>query len=183
MKLKKLYALALLFCLLGGLFSLAAPVSAAAPDDFAERYGPLLADGLDDLADWLSGKTAELAPELRETLENLNSDRLFSDFRDLLGDTSELDDAQLRARIEAVAEAHGITLVESQIAQLMRLCRAMEKFDGDGLRERARALREQLDALASPGGLRGLWQSVTDALKSAGDWLAETVGGWFHSIF
>ncbi len=172
---KKIIAF-LMICLLLG--ALAVPAAAASPDDFAERYGPLLSEGLGDLADWLDGQTEKLAPELRKALEGLDGD-IFSDLRELVGDTAGLDDAALRARIREAAEAHGIHLVDSQVEQLMRLCRAMEKLDRDALREKAEALGKQLQELASPGGLRGLWQSVTDALRRAVRWIADTVSRWF----
>ena len=173
---KKIIVFLMICLLLGGV---AAQAAAASPDDFAERYGPLLSEGLDDLADWLDGQTEKLAPELRKALEGLDVRELFSDLRELVGDTKGLDDAQLRARIREAAEAHGIHLVDSQVEQLARLCRAMEKLDRDALREKAEALGKQLQELASPGGLRGLWQSVTDALRRAARWIADTVSGWF----
>ena len=103
----------------------------------------------------------------------------FADLRELVGDTKGLDDAALRARIREAAEAHGIHLVDSQVEQLARLCRAMEKLDRDALREKAEALGKQLEDLASPGGLRGLWQRVTGALRSAVRWIGDAVGRWF----
>ena len=175
---KKFFAILLTFALLTGLCGFASPARAASPDDFAERYGPLLTEGLDGLTDWLNGQTEKLAPELRKALEGLDGD-IFSDLRELVGDTKGLDDAQLRARIREAAEAHGIHLVDSQVEQLARLCRAMEKLDRDALREKAEALGKQLEDLASPGGLRGLWQRVTGALRSAVRWIGDTVGRWF----
>ncbi len=170
---KKIIAF-LMICLLLG--ALAVPAAAASPDDFAERYGPLLSEGLDDLTDWLNGQTEKLAPELRKALEGLDGD-IFSDLRELIGDTKGLDDAALRARIREAAEAHGIHLVDSQVEQLMGLCRTMEKLDPGQLRERIDALQQEFDV---PGGLRGAWQSVVEAFKSAGNWIAEKLGGLFR---
>ena len=170
----RIFLCAALVCAL--LVCAAAPAAGSAMD-FAERYGPLLADGLDDLADWLDDQTASLAPALRETLRDADTEELFSDLRELIGETEGLDVDALRARIVEVTEAHGIHLVERQVTQLMRVCRATEKLDAAGLRERA----EQLGDLLSdpPGGLRGVWESVVGAVRSAGRWLADTVGGWF----
>ena len=171
----RIFLCAALVCAL--LVCAAAPAAAGSASDFAERYGPLLADGLDDLADWLDDQTATLAPALRETLRDADTDELFSDLRELIGETEGLDDDALRARIVEVTEAHGIHLVERQVTQLMRVCRATEKLDAAGLRERTEKLGDLLSD--PPGGLRGVWESVVGAVRSAGRWLADTVGGWF----
>ena len=170
MNTKKLPAALLCVCLLLAALSPAAcAADAPALDDFIDRYGPLLGDGLDSLTDWLADKTADIAPELRETLQDVDTEDLFSDLKDLVGDTKGLDDAALKARIEEVAEAHGIHLVESQVKQMMKLCRTLENLDISELRERTDALGEQLTA---PGGLRGVWNSVVNAFRSAGDWIS-----------
>ena len=179
MKHNKILPLLLAVCLLAAVLTTPAHAAGGSLDDFVDRYGPLLSDGLDALTDWLDEQTSELAPELRETLRDVDTDDLFRDLRDMVGDTKDLDDAALRARIEEVAEAHGIHLVERQVQQMMKLCRVLEDLDADELRQRADALGEQLQELATPGGLRGLWQRVTGALRDAGRWIRETVGGWF----
>ena len=178
MNMKKLLAALLGVCLLLAALSPAAcAADAPALDDFVDRYGPLLSDGLDALTDWLEDRTADIAPELRETLRDVDTDDLFSDLKDMVGDTKDLDDAALKARIEEVAEAHGIHLVESQVKQMMKLCRTLEKLDASQLRERTDALQEQLTA---PGGLRGVWNSVVKAVTDAANWVAEKVSGLFR---
>ena len=178
MRMKRLFASALLLCLLGALL---APAAAAADipalNDFIDRYGPLLGDGLDSLTDWLDGKASRLAPELRETLRDLDTDALFSDLTALVGETAGMDDEQLRAAVLALAEQHGIHLVDSQVEQLMKLCRTLEKLDASALRERTDALKQELTA---PGGLRGAWNAVVKAVADAANWLARTFGGWFR---
>ena len=175
MNMKKICIIVLCLCLLA---VPASPAFAAEPalDSFLDRYGSLLGDGMDSLTDWLEKQTADLAPELRETLRDVDTDSLFSDLRDLLGDTAGLDDAALRAKIEAVAVDHGVHLVESQVQQLMDLCRALEKLDPATLRERTDALGRQLN---SRGGLRGIWDSVVQAVSSAADWIAQQISGLF----
>ena len=171
MKHRKFFTTLLVVCLLAAALTAPARAADGSLDNFVDRYGPLLSDGLSALNDWLADQTAELAPELRETLQDVDTDDLFRDLKDMVGDTKDLDDAELKARIEAVAEAHGIHLVESQVEQLMKLCRTLEGLDASELRERTDELGEQLDRVA-PGGLKGLWQSVVQAVTDAADWVA-----------
>ena len=178
MKLKRILPLLLAVCLLAAVLTGPARAAGGGLDEFADRYGPLLADGLDALTDWLNDQTAELAPELRETLRDVDTDNLFTDLKDMVGDTKDLDDAALKARIEEVAEAHGIHLVERQVQQMMKLCRTLEHLDASELRERTDALGEQLQE-AAPGGLLGVWNSIVKAVESAGDWISRQ----WRSIF
>lgn len=146
-----------------------------------------LGDGLGGLTDWLDGKTVHLSPELRETLRDIDTDALWRDLTALAGATKDMDDDALRASVEALAEKHGIHLVDSQVAQLMKLCRTLEKLDQQQLAERAEALKDALkdateDApqLRPAGGLRGVWQRVRSALRGIGGWLRRTVGRWLR---
>ena len=146
-----------------------------------------LGDGLGNLTDWLDGKTAHLSPELRETLRSIDIDALWHDLTELAGTTKDMDDDALRASVEALAEKHGIHLVDSQVAQLMQLCRTLEKLDKKELAERAEALKDALkdateDApqLRPAGGLRGVWQRVRSALRGIGGWLRRPVRGFLR---
>ena len=92
MKLKVFFILSLAFCLI--VAAVTPAVYAEEPPalgDFIDRYGPLLGDGLDALTDWLDGKAASLAPELRETLRDIDTEALFSDLTDLIGETRGMD--------------------------------------------------------------------------------------------
>ena len=177
MHLKRILALALIACLLG---ALSAPAAAAAEapalGNFLERCGPLLEDGLGALTDWLDGQTSKLPPALRDTLRDVDTETLFSDLADLVGETAELDDAALRTAVLELAEKHGIHLVEDQVQQLMKLCRTLEKLDAAQLRERTDTLRQEL---STPSGLRGAWSAVVRAVTDAVDWLKQAVSGLF----
>ncbi len=179
MNMKQIALFALILCLTLAALSLCVFASdSPAPDGLFERFAPLLEDGLDALTDWLSSQTDKLPPELRETLRDADTDALFSDLADLVGETRGMDDEELRDAILSLAERHGVHLVDSQIAQLMKLCRTLEKLDTRQLKERTDALKEALSD-AAPGGLRGVWQSIVKAVTDAADWLARTVAGLF----
>ena len=171
MKLNRILPLLLCVCLLAAVLTGSAYAAGGSLDDFVDRYGPLLGDGLDALTDWLDEQTSDLAPELRETLRDVDTDDLFRDLKDMVGDTKDLDDAALKARIEEVAEAHGIHLVERQVQQMMKLCRTLEQLDASELRERTDALGEQLRE-AAPGGWRGVWNSIVRGVTDAADWIS-----------
>ena len=173
--------LTLVFCLAAALLSPAASAAGlSVPDGWADRFGSLLDGGLDALTDWLDGQTSTLAPELRETLRDIHTDALLDDLKALVAETRGMDDEQLRGAVLSMAEKHGIHLVDSQVAQLMALCRALEKLDAQQLKERIDALKKAFDAEGAPGGLRGAWNAVVRAVRDAAGWIARTVGGWFR---
>ncbi len=178
MIIRKTISFTLLFCLLAALL---APAAAAADDavqaGFSDRWSPLLGEGLDALTDWLDGKADRLAPELRETLRNMDTDALFEDLKALVGETRGMDDEELRGAVLALAQKHGVHLLESQVKQLMKLCRTLENLDSERLRERFETLEKAIDA---PEGLRSAWNTVVTAITNAAGWLVRTVGGWFR---
>ena len=177
MRMKRILSAALLLCLLAAVLSPAAfAAEPPALGDFMDRYGPLLNEGLGSLTDWLDGQADRLAPEFRRTLKDLDADALLSDLLALAGETADMDDAQLREAVLALAEKHGVHLVDSQVEQLMKLCRTLEKLDASQLRERMDALQKEI----RPGGLRGAWQSVVSAVTDAFDWISRTLGGLFR---
>ncbi len=178
MHVKKVLLFALLLCLLSAVLSPAALAAVEPPalGDFIDLYGALLNDGLGLLTDWLDGQADRLAPEFRRTLKDLDADALLSDLTELAGKTSGMDDEALREAVLALAEKHGVHLVDSQVQQLMKLCRTLEKLDASQLRERMDALQQEV----RPGGMRGAWQSVAGAVTDAFDWISRTLGGLFR---
>ena len=168
MRIKNVFLFALVLCLLAALSPAAFADEPPALEDFIDRYGPLLGDGLDALNDWLDGQASRLAPELRRTLKDMDTDALLSDLTALAGKTAGMDDDELRDAVLALAEKHGVHLVDSQVEQLMSLCRTLEKLNASQLRERVDALKKELN----PGGLRGAWQSVVRAVTDAADWIS-----------
>ncbi len=173
---KRFLVLILLVCLAAALPCRASAADIPGLDGVIGRFGTLSGDGLDALNDWLDGQAGKLAPELRETLRDMDADALFSDLMAIVGETAEMDDEALRAAIAALAEKHGIHLVDSQLDQLTALCRTVEKLDPGLLQERLNALTRELE---TPDGLRVAWNAVVRAVRDAADWLARTVGGWF----
>jgi hypothetical protein len=179
MNMKQIALFALILCLtLAALSFCAFAADSPAPDGLFERFAPLLDEGLDALTDWLGGQTDKLPPELRETLRDADTDALFSDLADLVGETRGMNDDELRSAILALAERHGVHLVDSQVAQLMKLCRTLERLDTRELKERIDALKEALDD-AAPGGLRGVWSAVVRAVTDAASWIARTFAKLF----
>ncbi len=174
-KMKMLIPFMLVLCLAFSVLSPAAFASEAPTlGGFLERYGPSLGDKLGDLGDWLGGKVGELAPELRETLRDVDTESLISDLKGLAGETKDMSDEELRAAIVALAEKHGVHLVDTQVEQLMTLCRTLEKVDAKTLKEKAQSLKPELE---TPAGLRGILDSLRQAARRAMKWFSEKLGG------
>lgn len=178
MKPKKTLAAALLLCLLCALLSPAARAAGGeVPVSISDRWSSLLDGGMDALTEWFDGQAEKLTPELRETLRDLDTDALFADLRDLAARSRDMDDAELQAAVLALAQKHGMHLVDSQVTQLMDLCRTLEKLDPSRLQERFSALGDELNA---PLGLRGAWDAVKKAVSDAAGWIAEKLSGLFR---
>ena len=166
MNLKKLLAAALALCLLLSLVPAASAAEINDLGDLIERLAPQLDGGLEDLTDWLKDGATAIEPELRELLRQMSNEDFFQEIREL----AELDDEALRSKIRTVGTQYGFSLSEEQVQQLMHLCRTVEKLDPKLLTERIESLR---DTVETPGGLRGVWDSVVKTFKSAVNWVTE----------
>ena len=90
-------------------------------------------DGIDDLTDRISALLEDL--DLREKLDDLDMDTLMADIKDLTQRSGDLSDEELDEAIRALAEKHGLSLDDEQIAKVAKLCRSLEK--GAELKDKA----------------------------------------------
>ena len=104
-------------------------------------------------ADDLSARLTELFDELelRDKLDELDMETLGKDIRLLAQQSSALSDEELSAAIRTLAEKHGISLDDEQIAKIAKLCRSLEK--GTELKDKAADAKEKAS---------GFWQRVRE---------------------
>ena len=106
-----------------------------------------------DGIDALSERITELLEEsnLREKLDELDMDSLLADVKALAKECAEMDDAALDAAIRALADKHGLSLDDEQVARIAKLCRSAEK--GAELKDKAADAKDRAV---------GFWQRVRE---------------------
>ena len=125
---KRILTFVLCLCLLGSMVSA-----------FAAEIELPGAESIDALSRRISELLDEL--DLREKLEDLDTDALLADIKALAQESASMDDETLNEAIRALTEKHGLSLNDEQIAKLVKLCRSAEK--GTELKDKAENAKEK----------------------------------------
>ncbi len=105
-----------------------------------------------------------LTGELAEQFGSFDASLIVESLKGALEYTATLTDEELKERIAEIADEYHVTLNDSQIQQLLTLCRQMEKLDELKLREKVEEIRETVEHLRE--------------MKAKADELQEKARGW-----
>lgn len=106
--------------------------------------------------------------ELSEEIGSFDASLMVESLKGSLAYTETLNDQELSQRIEQVAGDYHIKLNETQISQLLMLCRQLEKLDELKLEEKVQSIKETVE-------------SLQELKKKAGE-LQEKTKGWREKI-
>ena len=109
-----------------------------------KAYEKITGSSLDESAKSAGTRELTITGRLAEQIGELDATKLISSLKEALGDTAKLSDAQLREEIVKLARKINVTLSDSQIQQLIDLCRTLESLDPDALRQRVEDAQETI---------------------------------------
>ena len=95
-------------------------------------YEDITGETLDETAKLVSTQELTLTAELAEKIGSYDSVEIVNELKLLLGETKNMTDEQLRREIESIASDLGVSLTDTQISQLISLCRSVMGLWGDG---------------------------------------------------
>ncbi len=146
-------------------------------ETFFETYDAVFDDGLNDISD---GQKSLLKELLAEKLKEYDPASLAEDLKALLAVSADLTDDALRSAIDEAAKSRGITLKDSQLQQLVDLCRTLEKLNPDELKNKVGDLQKLTNGLSETKGfLSGAGNFLRNAFSRIGSGLRRL----FSSIF
>ena len=124
-------------------------------------YEDMTGEELSEEAKRVSTQELTVTASLADSVGSPGSVEIVNELKLLLDETRDMTDEELRAEISRIASEAGVELNDSQVGQLVTLCRALEKLDPDSLRQKV--------------------ESVQDTLRSLGAVL-ERAGGFFDRV-
>ena len=151
-----------------------------------KAYEDLTGTSLSPDAKSVSVEELLLTGELAEELGSFDASLVVETLKGALEYTASLSDEEMKDRIRQVAGEYSIKLNDTQVEQLLSLCRQLEKLDDLKLREKVdevkktvEHLREMKDKAAELQEKARGWQeklqkageSVRSAYERASDWL------------
>ena len=136
-------------------------------------YEDITGEKLDETAKLVSTQELTLTAELADKIGSYDSVEIVNELKLLLGETRNMTDEQLRAEIVSIASDLGVTLTDTQINQLISLCRSLEKLNPDELKAKVESVQNTIAKLGQAKetvsnffeGVKNVWNSIVDFFK------------------
>lgn len=116
--------------------------------------------------------TAQLADEIGST----DAVTLVNELKEILGETKNMSDDELRDEIKRLADENNITLTDDEVNQLISLTRQLEKLDTDQLKAKVKEFQSTAKKLA------GAKDKVSKFAASFGEFM-QSVGSFLSGLF
>ena len=137
-------------------------------------YEDITGEELDETAKLVSTQELTLTAELADKIGSYDSVEIVNELKLLLGETRNMTDEQLRAEIVSIASDLGVTLTDTQINQLISLCRSLEKLNPDEMKAKVESVQNTIAKLGQAKetvsnfltGVKNVWNSIVDFFKN-----------------
>ena len=116
--------------------------------------------------------TAELADQIGE----YDATTIVNELKLVLDETKNMSDDELREQIVSISSSYNISITDSQISQLISLCRSFEKLDTAELKARVESLQNTIKTLANAQETAG---KVSTSIKN----FFKAIGDFFSNLF
>ena len=113
-----------------------------------KAYEDMTGQKLDDIAKLVSTQELTITGELAAEIGSMDSTFIVNELKKMLDVTANMSDAEIREQIVYICQRYNVTLTDSQIEQLISLCRSFEKLNPDALKERVEDVQETLKKLS-----------------------------------
>ena len=153
--------------------AVAAPFSVSGTAALAgvyKAYEDMTGQKLDDQAKTVSTQELTITGELANEIGSADSTSIVKELKSMLNQTVVMSDDELRSTIRRIAEQYHVQLTDTQVQQLLDLCRALEKLNPDALGKRVNDIQNTLekvsDAKDQVVGFLQTIRNVFDAVRS-----------------
>ncbi len=101
-----------------------------------KAYEDMTGQKLDDMAKLISTQELTITGDLAEEIGSMDSTTIVGELKLMLNETRNMSDDEIRQTILDIAGRYNVKLTETQIRQLISLCRSLEELDPDQLKQR-----------------------------------------------
>ena len=113
-----------------------------------KAYEDMTGKKLDDLAKLVSTQELTITGELANEIGGMDSTSIVNDLKLMLDATQKMTDDEIRAEIIDIAGRYNVSLTNTQIQQLIDLCRSLEGLDADSLKARVEEVQGTLQKVS-----------------------------------
>ena len=140
-----------------------------------KAYEDMTGKKLDDLAKLVSTQELTVTGELAAQIGAMDSTAIVNELKLMLDVTQTMSDDEIRAEIREIASRYNVNLTNTQVEQLLSLCRSLEGLDAESLKARVQDVQNTLQKVSdAKTKVVGFVQGVKKVV--------ETVSGFFDKI-
>ena len=145
-----------------------------------KAYEDITGEKLDEDAKLVGTQELTITAELADEIGSADSTAIVNELKLMLDETKDMTDDELREQIKKIAAEYDVTLSDSQIDQLIKLCRSMEKLDIDALKQKVEEVQQYLkDIVKKHGEIKQFLSNVADTVTE----FVNKVIDFFKGIF
>ena len=140
-----------------------------------KAYEDMTGKKLDDLAKLVSTQELTVTGELAAQIGAMDSTAIVNELKLMLDVTQTMSDDEIRAEIREIASRYNVNLTNTQVEQLLTLCRSLEGLDAESLKARVQDVQNTLQKVSdAKTKVVGFVQGVKKVVDS--------VSGFFDKI-
>ena len=130
-----------------------------------KAYEDITGEKLDEDAKLVGTQELTITAELADEIGSADSTAIVNELKLILDETKDMTDDELREEIKRIAAEYDVTLTDSQIDQLITLCRSMEKLDIDALKQKVEEVQQYLkDIVKKHGEIKQFLSNVAETV-------------------
>lgn len=140
-------------------------------------YESITGTTLSDLAKTIGAEELVLTGELAEYIGSEEATELINELKKILDQTQNMSDDDVRTEIRKIAEQYNVVISDSQVEQLLTLCRRLEKLDVNALQSKLVTLAETVQkANAAKETVSAIGEKISNFFSSVGNFFSNLFG-------
>lgn len=142
-----------------------------------KAYEDITGQQLDETAKLAGTQELVITAELADEIGNYDAVTIVNELKKILAETVKMSDDELREQIKSIAAENNVSVSDSQVEQLVSLCRSLEKLDSEELKAKVESLQTTVKKLAQAKEKASKFaQSFGDFVKSVGKFFSDLFG-------
>jgi len=137
-----------------------------------KAYEDMTGTSLDDMAKLVSTQELTVTGDLAQQIGSMDSTSIVSELKLMLNETRNMSDEEIRSIIIDIAGRYNVSLTDTQINQLISLCRSLEGLNPDQLKQRVEEVQGTFQKMSeAKTKVQDFAQNVKQFMESASSFI------------
>ena len=137
-----------------------------------KAYEDMTGVKLDDTAKLVGTQELTVTGDLAQEIGSMDSTSIVSELKLMLNETKNMSDDEIRSIINDIAGRYNVRLTETQINQLVSLCRSLESLNPDQLKQRVEDVQGTLQKMSeAKSKIEGFAEQIKSFMESVSSFM------------